>query len=304
LFRLSQATVHRWTQETTAHPKQDTVGTLVKPVPPVRRYADVVRHLVQAMALAGFPGSETVAQSLARVGWRLSKRTVQRIREQRLPAPPPKATQRHVSARYPHHVWMADLTEVPGLFRLFSFKVAVILDVFSRLPLASRVFTKEPTAMEMLALVEDTTRTHGRPRHFVSDQGAQLTATAFRETLAELGIRQRFGAIGRTGSIAIVERFWRSLKDTLRLRSVPPLLKVDLERRLGVFLTYYSCLRPHQGLGGATPAEVLGGVDRARLGLAPPPPRGRPGEGPSASPFEIAYLDPEHRLPFLVRKAG
>lgn len=55
-------------------------------------------------------------------------------------------------------------------------------------------------------------------RHFVSDQGAQFTATAFRETLAALGIKQRFGAIGKTGSIAIVERFWTSLKDTLCLR--------------------------------------------------------------------------------------
>jgi putative transposase len=199
---------------------------------------------------------------------------------------------------------MADLTEVPGLFRLFSFKVAVVLDVFSRLPLASRVFTREPTATQMLALVEEATRCHGRPRHFVSDQGAQFTATAFRETLADLGIKQRFGAIGKTGSIAIIERFWRSLKDTLRLRFVPPLLRTDLERRLGAFLSYYSHLRPHQGLGGSTPAEALSRIGSSRSDPLPPPPRGRPGEGPSASPFKVAYLDPERRLPFLVRRAA
>src|SRR5450759_2538871 len=35
-----------------------------------------------------------------------------------------------------------------------------------------------------------------------------------------------------------------------------------------------------------------------------PPPRGRPGEGPSDLPFRVAYLDAERLLPVLVRKAA
>jgi hypothetical protein len=35
---------------------------------------------------------------------------------------------------------MLDLTEIPGLFRLFSFKLALVFDAFSRAPLAAAVF--------------------------------------------------------------------------------------------------------------------------------------------------------------------
>jgi transposase InsO family protein len=44
---------------------------------------------------------------------------------------------------------------------------------------------------------------HGRPRHFVSDQGSQFTAHIFRETLAALSIRQRFGAIGGPSTLTL-----------------------------------------------------------------------------------------------------
>ncbi len=60
------------------------------------------------------------------------------------------------------------------------------------------------------------------------------------------GIRQRFGAIGRTGSIAIVERFWRTLKDTLSVRSVRPMTKVDLERRLKAVVSRHSLTEGQQ----------------------------------------------------------
>jgi hypothetical protein len=32
-----------------------------------------------------------------------------------------------------------DITEIPGLFGLFIFKLAVVLDVFSRIPIAGRL---------------------------------------------------------------------------------------------------------------------------------------------------------------------
>jgi len=104
-------------------------------------------------------------------------------------------------------------------------------------------------------------------------------------------------------SIAIIERLWRTLKDALRLRSFKPLTKRDLERRLHQGLYCYSYRRPHQGLGGATPAEIYFGREPAHL-AAVHPPRARPREGPVHSPFEIAYLDPDQMLPVLIRKAA
>jgi transposase InsO family protein len=49
-------------------------------------------------------------------------------------------------------------------------------------------------------------------RYVVTDHGPQFTAAAFAEALCRRGIRPRRGAIGRTGSVAIIERLWRSMK--------------------------------------------------------------------------------------------
>jgi transposase InsO family protein len=308
-FRVSTGTVHRWESEAQATPDRQTVGSLLKPDPPVRRFADVVRHVVSTLTVAGFPGDATVAASLARAGWRLSRRTVQRIRRERPmavpPAPPSAAAQdRSVRARYPHHVWMFDITEIPGFLRLFSFKLAVVFDVFSRSPLSARIFLSEPAATEIGQLLLATIRRFGAPRHSVSDRGPQFTAQRFQSSLTRHGIRHRFGAIGRTGSIALIERFFRTLKALGAFRTRPPFLRADLQARLTPAFSYYLWLRPHRGLAGSTPAECLLGLTPAHLDAIPPP-RGRPGEAVSTSPpFELRYLGADRTLPYLLRKAA
>jgi transposase InsO family protein len=309
MFRVSEGTVLRWEQEALREPERLTVGSLLKPVPPVRRYCDLVRHLIQTLTLAGFPGDRSVAAHLARVGLRLSRRSIQRIRKEKptgpIPPPsPPSAAGRAVRARFPHHVWMLDLTEIPGFLRLFCFRLAVVLDVFSRLPLAARVFYSEPTSRDIVRLFTAAARRFGPPRHSVSDQGPQFAAEEFRRALERRGVRHRYGAIGRSGSIALIERFFRTLKAVAETREQPPLLKADLERRLAMALDYYVWLRPHQGLEGRTPAEIF--LERRPAHLdAVPPPRGRPGQRvDSTAGFEVCYLDREQRLPFLVRKAA
>jgi hypothetical protein len=65
----------------------------------------------------------------------------------------------------------------------------------------------------------------------------------------------------------------------------------------------YAHFRPHQALGGATPAEIYFRRTPAHLSAIPPP-RSRPGEGPMDPPFQVEYLDAERLLPVLVRKAA
>jgi transposase InsO family protein len=198
---------------------------------------------------------------------------------------------------------MLDLTETPGFLRLFSFKLAVVLDVFSRAPLAARVFFQEPTGRDVAKLLTSAARRFGSPRHTVSDQGVQFKSGPFRNALAKLGIKHRYGAIGKTGSIALIERFFRTLKTIAGLHSRPPLLRRDLERRLALAFLYYLWLRPHQALAGATPGEVHLGPTISPAAV--PPPRGRPGEPLQVSlRFEIGHLDPEKRLPYLLSQAA
>ncbi len=290
-------------------PDRDTVGSLVKPTPPVRRFADIVRSVVQSLTLTAFPGDASVAAFLARAGWKLSRRTVQRIRREKPAAPSPALlssvdSARAVRARRPHHVWMMDITEIPGFLRLFSFKLAVVFDVFSRTPLAARVFLFEPTGPAIARLFAAAARQFGAPPHFVSDRGSQFTSEVFRTTLARRRVRPRYGAIGKTGSIALIERFFRTLKATADLRRKPPLLPGDLTDRLQPALEYYVWLRPHTGLNGATPGECLLGLRPAHLDAVPPP-RGRPGQNVQTTlPFELRHLGPAAQLPYLHRTAA
>ena len=305
MFRVSTETIARWETETTN--ADEAARPLVAPNPPVRRFADVVRAVVKTMELAGFGGNDLIARTLARAGWKLSARTVGRIRRERWPLPrvPETASTvpRAVRAKRPNHVWMVDLTDVKGLFGLVTFKVAVVFDAFSRMPLSARVFSKEASAVEIAQFVSGTARRFGRPAHFVSDKARCFTGGIFRRKLLRLGVKQRFGAVGKKGSIALIERLWRTLKDTLGLRLLRPLVAEDLAATVELGLLHYSHFRPHQGLGGATPAEVYFGRTSAHLSAIPPP-RGRPGEGPIDSPFCVEYLDTERLLPVLVRKAA
>jgi transposase InsO family protein len=156
----------------------------------------------------------------------------------------------------------------------------------------------------MLKLLRQAVGRHGRCRHFVSDRGAQFTGQPFREALAQLGIRQRFGAIGKTGSIALIERFWRTVKDGVGLRFWRPFLKRDLDSCVEATLVHYAYLRPHQGLRGGAPAEVYFRISPARR-AASRPPRGRRGQESLHPGFEIVHLDRERRrLAFRIERAA
>src|ERR1017187_9848454 len=195
MFRVSPETISRWEMETTST-DGEAPRPLVAPSPPVRRFADVVRAVVKTMELAGFGGNDLIAGTLARAGWKLSSRTVGRIRKGRWPVPPlPEAAStipRAVRARRPNHIWMVDLTDVKGLFSLVTFKVVVVFDAFSRMPLSIRVFSKEASAVEIARLVSRTARRHGRPAHFISDQARCFKGQVFRRKLKRLKVKQRF----------------------------------------------------------------------------------------------------------------
>ncbi|MDL1950166.1 hypothetical protein FBQ97_10180 [Acidobacteria bacterium ACD] len=156
-FALSASTIHRWAAEERRRPGESRIGSLFRPVPPVRRYADVVRHLVEHLSRLGLGGAGRVAHEMARFGWRVSKRTVARYRSETpaaRPSPPlvptgpiPRQGAAPVRASRPLEKVVVDVTVVRSLFGLVSFRLALVLDVFSRFPLAFRLFRSEPSAL-------------------------------------------------------------------------------------------------------------------------------------------------------------
>lgn len=304
-FLVCPNTILNW--EKAADPEARAVGSTLKPVPPVRRAADVLRALVQTMTRLGMGGQDLVARTLARAGWSVSARSVRRYRKERR-APPPDDSQppahppNPVRSHFVNHVWMMDVSEVRQLLGP-SLQMAAVFDAFSRVPLVLRVFDAKPGSRDMADLLKRAVRAFGSPKYLITDRGGEFEGGVFRKAVSRFGIVQRFATADSLNATERLERFWRTLKEAARLRGLwLPLNWADLERRLEVALLFYVCFRPHEGLQGAAPAEAFLGVAPAHLS-ATQPPRGRPGEGPREAPFQIEYLDSKTRS-FPVLKAA
>jgi hypothetical protein len=92
--------------------------------------------------------------------------------------------------------------------------------------------------------------------------------------------------VGRPGSISVVERLIRSVKDECTRRLVMPMGVRGLRRELALYTHGYYHHRPHQGLGGRTPDEVYFS-QRPAIGLPRLEPRSgcpRHGVGVTATP--------------------
>jgi putative transposase len=289
---------------------------LVQIAQPVNRFPEFVGYLVRRLKiLCPTMGRVRIARILARAGLHLGPTTVRRML--RVPSPPnlrraPEAAPRHITARKPNDLWHLDLTTVPTClgfwipwrpFALpqawpFCWWVAVAVDHASRRIMGYAVFRYQPRAVAVRDFLKSLIRDVGcGPRHLVTDQGRQFVARTFKRWCRRRGIRQRFGAIGKYGSLAVIERCIRSLKTecTRRLTIVPYRLAA-MERELAIYLSWYNEHRPHARLGGATPNEIY--YHRRPAARLPRfEPRGRwPRRSPCASPSALVRGQPGSRL--------
>jgi putative transposase len=254
-------------------------AALVQIWEPVNRFPDLVGYLVRRLkALCPAIGTRRIARVLARAGLHLGATTVRRMLRPapKRTRPPVRATvSRIVTAKRPNHVWHMDLTTVPvGLgfwipwFPLaiaqrwpFCWWVAVIVDHYSRRAMGVAIFEAEPSAVDIVRFLHRTGRRIGRlPVHLVTDHGAQFLADAFMSWCRQRRILQRFGAIGRYGSIAAIERFIRSMKtECTRRLPIVPLRRIAFERELTHYVAWYNAERPHSRFGARTPDEIYFG---------------------------------------------
>jgi transposase InsO family protein len=182
----------------------------------------------------------------------------------------PRRAKRRVRADYSDHVWNTDLSVVPTCggfwttwlpFSLaqcwpFAWWVVAVVDHYSRQIMALEAYFSQPSEAEVCALLDWAVASAGRaPRYTVTDQGGQF-GDGYRAWCRSHDVRPRFGAIGESGSIALIERFMRALKDECTRRLLVPLRLADFRTELSLFATWYGSHRPHQSLGGRTPSEV------------------------------------------------
>ena len=269
---VTPLTVASWTQ------RLDDEGpdALVQVSEPVNRFPELVSYLVKRLKVfCPRMGTRRMAGVLARAGLHLGATTVRRMLKA-TPTRPAKRSKpsviRAVTAKRPNHVWHLDLTTVPTIggfwiswwpFALpqrwpFCWWVAVVVDHLSRRAMGVAYFKQEPTARDMTRWLRQVCRAVGSwPGHIITDHGPQFTTGAFDAWCRRHGIQQRFGAIGKYGSLAVIERYIRSLKnECTRLLPIVPLARAAFGRELDAYVAWYNAERPHSRFGARTPDEI------------------------------------------------
>jgi transposase InsO family protein len=332
-FLVTPATIAEWTQRV----DDDGPDALTRVPQPVNRFPELVAYLVQRLkTLCPAMGKKRIAHTLARAGLHLSASTARRMIDARANSRPPTPSDggaaataigsaRTVTAKYPDHVWNLDLTVVPtsGLWAPwwpfcvaqrwpFAWHLALIIDHFSRAIVGFAVFAKEPTSAEMCAVLDRAIRRTGdAPKYTVTDQGPQFQ-TQYRDWCKRRGVKPRFGAIGKHGSVAVTERAIRSVKDEGIRPTTVPLALVAMCKLMSLYAHWYNTCRPHSSLGGAAPIEIYFGRKPAHQEPRIEP-RARyptkPGEKLRARRgakvrLEITYLGGEKHLPVVAVKAA
>ena len=273
--RLLALTVASWNR------RLDDEGpdALVQLEEPVNRFPDFVRYLVRRLkTLCPSIGSRRIARILARAGLHLGATTVRRMLR---PARKPDSGSirrdelRIVTATRPNDVWHVDLTTVPTALGFwlpwsphalpqrwpFCWWIAVVVDHYSRRAVGFAIFKSEPAASDVVHFFDRLRRTVGcLPPHLITDHGPQFTADSFRRWCRRRAVRQRFGAVGRYGSIAVVERFIRSMKSECTRAILVSWRRAGLVHELGHYVAWFNADRPHEWLRGRTPDEVYFGV--------------------------------------------
>jgi transposase InsO family protein len=156
----------------------------------------------------------------------------------------------------------------------FAWWVAFVLDYASRAVVDFAVYKTRPDSADMCVLVGGATKAVGeKPRYVITDKGREFFCARFKRWCRRRGIGLRFGAVGKHGSVVVIERFIRSVKQECVRGILVPLRLDEMRRELALYCGWYNEHRPHEALGGSTPLEVY-----ARLPPANEEPRWEPRE--------------------------
>ena len=326
-FLVSRGTIHSWRRRVT----EEGENALLALDEPVNKYPDYVRHGIRRIkALFPFLGKEKISELLCKAGLHVAKSTVGRILKET-----PKQTDELeldfrqeektckkkdgpiVTAKYPSHVWHIDLTTVPILGRFamalepkvlpqrwpFGWQVFVVEDHFSRKAMGFKVFDSEPSSEAIQDALDEIIQEHdSKPKHIISDRGKQFDCDLFHDWCKDRQIKWRHGAVGKKGSIAVVERYNLTMKTILALALTFLMRREAIERELDLAFLWYNEYRPHSTLGGRTPNEVYFNRDPGNENPRYEPRTRLIRGSPCAKPETLIEGEPGDRLIFKIDK--
>jgi transposase InsO family protein len=258
-FRIAKSTLYRWLHAA----ERGELGEK-KPLKesPRKTPVELARMIWDIFEANPHIGRHQIANILWLLGVFVAASTVRNVLLRPKPRTGPAAVKakaapaapREIIARYPNHVWSVDRTRVLR-WGVWPTWVLVAIDHLSRKVVACCPL-EGPNAGWVVGAAEEAFALHGAPRHVITDQEGVFVSGAFAELLTRWDVKQRFGAVGNHGSIAVTERVILTVKYEW-LKRVPVIRGFDhLSLLLQNFEVYYNEYRGHTTLGGAVPSVI------------------------------------------------
>ncbi|MGV9714345.1 transposase [Gordonia sp. NPDC003424] len=161
-----------------------------------------------------------------------------------------------VMATAPGQLWSWDATELRGPSRQ-RYKLLLVIDVFSRFPVAWKVVAEENTAAAVVMFTEAFTR-YGPPRMLHADNGAVMRSTDLLDALEASGVIASFSRPRVSDDNPFSESLFKTVKYDLDC----PEYFDDIDHARDwtrQFLEGYAHEHRHSGIGCYTPASVFDG---------------------------------------------
>jgi putative transposase len=222
----------------------------------------VRREVIRLKSLLPGEGCRKIADRFNRLhdgkGQRVGKSFVADvIRENQLEILDLRRRRKRPPRRIPRNlIWAMDLTFLPTSGG--PAPVAGLIDHGSRACLAL-LPVRTRTAIGLLRIVFDAVERFGTPKILRTDNEPAFRSWLWRFALALLGIRAQRTRAYSPWENGRIERFFGTLKRSLRTAADRGYPLEDLGIEMARFRAWYNFLRPHHHLDGRTPADAWEG---------------------------------------------
>lgn len=183
------------------------------------------------------------------------------LHEEKLIAPPPKkrrkniSVPRHFERSTPNQMWQTDICT----FRLAGKNAYLLgfIDDYSRYIVGLGLYRSQ-TSVNLLEVYRTAVGEYGVPQEMLTDNGRQYTnwrgTTNFERELKKDRIKHIKSSPHHPMTLGKIERFWKTILSEFLFRCQFDSFE-NARERLALWVKYYNCKRPHQGISGLCPAD-------------------------------------------------
>ncbi|MCP3929538.1 MAG: DDE-type integrase/transposase/recombinase [Oligoflexia bacterium] len=183
------------------------------------------------------------------------------------PKAPPKKKSPPLPRRFeranPMQLWQSDITSFVLKRSGQRVYLVVFKDDHSRYIVSWALALKQTGAFVMECFL-DGVQKFGKPQEVLTDQGRQYFSwrgqSEFQKLLTNEGVRHVVSRSHHPQTLGKCERFWKTVGIEFWNRAKPLDLK-EARDRFAHYVNHYNHFRPHQGIGGVTPADRFFGVE-------------------------------------------